>query len=116
MSRRSDRAQKVGDQIQRELAALLRRKLRDPRVGRVTLTGVEMSPDCAHATVYFTCLDPAQVPQAQAGLEHAAGFLRTQLGQHIRLQRMPALRFVYDASVEHGDRLARLLRHVRTHE
>jgi ribosome-binding factor A len=113
VARRSDRAQKVGDQIQRELSDILRRELRDPGVGMVTLTGVDMSPDCAYATVYFTCLDAAHAPAAKAGLERAAGFLRSQLARRIRLREIPELRFAYDESLERGDRLARLIESVR---
>lgn len=109
MVRRSERPHKVADQIQRELSDVLRRELRDPRVGMITLTGVELSPDCAHATVYFTCLDRSHVEQAQAGLSRAAGFLRSQLARRIRLYTTPELRFAYDESVERGAHLAQLL-------
>jgi len=100
---------RVGDQIQRVLSEIMRRELRDPRVGMVTLTAVEMSPDCQHATVYFTCLDPAHVPEAAAGLKRAAGFLRSQLGRSIQLYVTPQLRFVYDESIERGARLSQLI-------
>lgn len=113
MTRRSDRAQKVGDQIQRELAGILRRELRDPGVGLVTLTAVKMSPDAAHATVYFTCLDAAHAPAAKASLARAAGFLRSQLARRLRLRGTPQLHFAYDDSLERGDRLARLIESVR---
>lgn len=103
------RQQKVGDQIQRELSVILRRELRDPRVGMVTLTGVEMSPDCAHATVYFTCLDATHAPEAAEGLRRAAGFLRTHLGKRIKLYVTPELRFAYDESIERGARLSGLI-------
>ena len=103
------RGTRVGDQIQRVLSEIMRRELRDPRVGMVTLTGVEMSPDCAHATVYFTCLDTAHVPEAEAGLRHAAGFLRAQLARRIQLYVTPDLRFIYDESVERGARLSQLI-------
>lgn len=109
MVQRSGRPQKVGDQIQRELSDIIRRELRDPRVGMITLTGVEVSPDCAHAKVYFTCLEHAHVQEAQAGLQHAGGFLRSQLGRRITLYSTPELHFVYDESVERGDRLSRLI-------
>lgn len=108
------RGTRVGDQIQRVLSEIVRRDLRDPRVGMVTLTAVEMSPDCMHATVYFTCLDPSHVPQARDGLEHAAGFLRTQLARNIQLFVTPHLRFVYDESVERGARLSQLIDGLRT--
>ena len=103
------RGTRVGDQIQRVLSEIVRRELRDPRVGMVTFTAVEMSPDCRHATVYFTCLDAAHVPEAAAGLKRAAGFLRSQLGRSIQLYVTPQLRFVYDESVERGARLSQLI-------
>lgn len=109
MTRNSGRAQKVGDQIQRELSEIIRRDLRDPRVGMVTLTGVEMSPDCAHATVYFTCLDSGHAAAAAAGLRRAAGFLRSRLGKRIKLYVTPDLRFAYDASIERGAILSGLI-------
>jgi ribosome-binding factor A len=109
MTRRTGRAQKVGDQIQRELSAILHRELRDPRVGMITLTGVEVSPDCAHATVFFTCLDASHVHDATEGLRRAAGFLRTQLAKRIKLYTAPELRFVYDESIERGAHLSQLI-------
>ena len=109
MPRATGRSQKVGDQIQRELSEIIHRELRDPRVGLITLTGVDVSPDCAYATVYFTCLDNAHVPQAKAGLQRATGFLRSQLGKRIKIWTTPELKFVYDESVERGDRLSRLI-------
>jgi len=109
MVRRSERPHKVADQIQRELSDILRRELRDPRVGMITLTGVELSPDCAHAVVYFTCLEHDHVEQATAGLRRAAGFLRSQLARRIKLYTTPELRFAYDESVERGAHMAQLL-------
>jgi ribosome-binding factor A len=109
MARQSGRAQKVGDQVQRELSSILHRELRDPRVGMITLTGVEVSPDCTHATVYFTCLDVSHVPEATQGLRRAAGFLRTQLAKRIKLYTAPELRFVYDESIERGAHLSQLI-------
>ncbi len=109
MARRSGRAQKVGDQVQRELSEILRRELRDPRVGMVTLTAVEMSADCAHATVYFTCLEPAHAAQAAQGLRRACGFLRSRLARRIKLYVTPELRFAYDESIVRGARLSSLI-------
>jgi len=107
--RTSGRPQKVGDQIQRELSELIQRELRDPRIGMVTLTGVDMSPDCEHATVWFTCLDASQVEHALKGLHAASGYLRTHLAKRIKLYMTPEIRFAYDESVERGDRLSRLI-------
>ena len=107
--RSSGRAHKVADQIQRELAEIIQRELRDPRVGMITLTGVEVSPDCAHATVFFTCLDAGHIEEAGVGLRRAAGFLRSQLGRRINLYTTPDLHFKYDESIERGARLSQLI-------
>src|SRR5581483_635378 len=100
----SGRPQKLGDQIQRELSDLLQRELRDPRVGMVTITSVDVSPDLSHAKIFFTGL-----PETSKGLSRAAGYLRSQLARRIKLYTTPELRFVYDESVERGDRLSRLI-------
>jgi ribosome-binding factor A len=107
--RSSGRPQKLGDQIQRELSDLLQRELRDPRVGMITVTSVDVSPDFSHAKVFFTTLDKDAVEETSAGLRRAAGFLRSQLARRIKLYTTPELRFVYDESVERGDRLSRLI-------
>jgi len=84
--------------------------VKDPRVGMVTLTDVEVTADCAHAKVYFTRLGSEQaLRETEQALQHAAGFLRTQLSHRLRLRTVPQLRFVYDASVERGARLSRLI-------
>ncbi|MHB1591357.1 MAG: 30S ribosome-binding factor RbfA [Sulfuricella sp.] len=104
------RTGRVAEQIQRELAELIQMEVKDPRVGMVTLTGVEVTQDYAHAKVYFTTMKSAeQAPEAQAGLEHAAGFLRSQLAHRMKLRIMPQLHFIYDISVEHGVRLSQLI-------
>jgi ribosome-binding factor A len=104
------RLRRVADQIQRELSALLHVGVKDPRVGLITLTGVEVSPDLAHAKVFFTTLGDAQsLEGTRAGLGHAAGFLRTQLGRRLRLRVTPELHFHYDASIERGVRLSQLI-------
>jgi len=105
----SGRPQKLGDLIQRELSELVQRELRDPRIGMITLTGVDVSPDLSHAKVFYTTLDPAHVDDAGKGLKRAAGFLRSQLAKRIKLYTTPELRFEYDESVERGDRLSRLI-------
>jgi ribosome-binding factor A len=107
--RSQGRAQKLGDVIQRELSDLLQRELRDPRVGMITITSVDVSPDLSHAKVFYTMLDAAHVEEAQKGLKQAAGFLRSQLARRIKLYTTPQLRFSYDESVERGDRLSRLI-------
>ena len=104
------RRARIADQIQRELAEVVRLELRDPRVGMITLTGVEVSGDQSHAKVFFTTLGPeGAAREAQEGLTHAAGFLRTSLARRLSTRSVPALHFEYDESVERGVRLSRLI-------
>jgi ribosome-binding factor A len=109
VKRGQGRPQKLGDQIQRELSDLLARELRDPRVGMVTITSVDVSPDFSHAKVFFTVLEKDKLEDTLHGLRRAAGFLRSQLARRIKLYTTPELRFEYDESVERGDRLSRLI-------
>ena len=94
-----NRAFKVADQIQRDLSELIARELKDPRVGLVTLQGVEVTPDYAHAKVFFSLLtgDPEQTQQ---GLNQAAGFLRSGLFKRLHNHTVPTLHFVYDRTSE----------------
>lgn len=103
------RPQKVADLIQREIADLLRHEVRDPRVGMVTLTSVDVAPDLSHAKIFFTLLDSKQKDETTRALQRAAGFLRSQLSHRMSMYTTPELRFVYDESVERGDRLSRLI-------
>jgi ribosome-binding factor A len=109
----SGRPQKLGDLIQRELSELVQRELRDPRVGMITITSVDVSPDFSHAKVFFTVLEKQKLKDASDGLKRAAGFLRSQLAKRIKLYTTPQLRFEYDESVERGDRLSRLIDSVK---
>ena len=101
---------RIADQIQREVAELVRTEVRDPRVGLVTFTGVELSRDQSHAKVFFTILggDPV-IQEALQGLERAAGFLRSQLAHRLTIRKVPELHFAYDESVERGMRLSKLI-------
>ena len=103
------RPQKVADLIQRELSDLLRREVRDPRVGMVTITSVDVSPDLSHAKIYFTTLDKDHLKETTKGLQRAASFLRVQLSKRMSMYTTPELRFLYDESVERGDRLSQLI-------
>lgn len=99
----------MADLIQRELSDLLRREVRDPHVGMVTLTSVDVAPDLSHAKVFFTILEKEKQAETAKALQRAAGFLRSQLSHRMDMYTTPALRFVYDESVERGDRLSRLI-------
>jgi ribosome-binding factor A len=105
------RSRRIAEQIQRELAELIRLELKDPRVtGLVTITDVEVSHDQSHAKVFFTLLgDAEKIEETTTGLKRAAGFLRTQLSQRMKLRTVPQLDFRYDASVERGMKLSRLI-------
>ena len=110
MKKHSQRAQRVGEQIQRELAELLREQVKDPRVGRVTITGVEASADLSHAKVYITHLAGIEhADEAVQALQRTAGFLRAELGHRMKLYSVPQLHFAYDDSIESGMRLSQLI-------
>src|SRR2546430_14985442 len=94
MKKNSQRAQRVGDQIQRELAELLRLHVKDPRIGMVTVTAVEVSPDLSHAKIFFTHLAGKEhAATAVAALQHSAGYLRTELAHRFKLYTVPQLHF-----------------------
>ena len=101
---------RAADMIQDRLADLLRTRVNDPRVEMVTITGVDVTPDASRAHVYFSVLGgPEAQEEALAGLQSAAGFLRRELGQRIRLRKTPELVFHWDPSMERGERISGLL-------
>jgi ribosome-binding factor A len=104
------RARRVADQIQRELPELIRQEVKDPRVGMLTITEVEVNRDMEHAKVFFTTLGgTAEHDACLQGLQRASGFLRSLLSQRMQLRVVPKLSFVYDTSVERGLQLDRLI-------
>jgi ribosome-binding factor A len=111
----SPRALRVAQLIQEELSRLLLRGLKDPRLtGFITLTGVKLSPDLREGTVYFSVFgDPAERERTGEGLKAAARYLQAEVSRALRLRSTPHLRFVYDESIERGDRIDRLLRGVK---
>lgn len=110
MPRDFSRSSRLAEQIQRDLSDLIRLEMRDPRVGMVTVTQVEVSRDLSHAKVFVTSLAAeAQREDCVRGLQRAAGFLRSRLAQSIKARTVPELHFVYDESVERGIRLSRLI-------
>ncbi len=110
MKKGSQRLQRVAEQVQQELADLLRTEVKDPRVGMVTVTQVEVSADAAHAKVFFTALTGREHgKEATAALARTAGFLRSQLSKRLQLFTVPQLHFVYDDSIESGMQLSRLI-------
>ncbi|MCB1893917.1 MAG: 30S ribosome-binding factor RbfA [Rhodocyclaceae bacterium] len=110
MPKEFSRGQRVSEQIRRELADLIRLEVKDPRVGFITLTDVELSADYAHAKVFFTSMTGRDdLDEILVGLRRASGFLRRELGRRVRIHTTPQLHFVYDQSVEEGARLSKLI-------
>jgi ribosome-binding factor A len=104
------RTQRIEAEIQRVLAALIAREVKDPRVGNVTVTAVSMAADKSSARIFFTPFASSNPPeQVRIGLTHAAGYLRGELGRRLGLRHAPRLEFVFDESVEGAERLTRLI-------
>ncbi|MNF75763.1 Ribosome-binding factor A [compost metagenome] len=112
MAKEYSRTQRIGDQMQRELAQLIRREVKDPRVGLVTITAVDVSRDVGHAKVFITVMGQEtaeDIKQSIKVLNSAAGFLRMQLGKEMKLRSVPQLHFHYDESVTRGAHLSALI-------
>ncbi|MHB0774671.1 30S ribosome-binding factor RbfA [Halomonas sp. WWR20] len=106
------RTDRVADQLQQELAVLIQREIKDPRLGMVTVSSVTVSRDLGYADIYVTLLgenDAETVKANMAVLKRAAGFLRSQIARRIKLRHVPELRFHYDESVVRGQRLSSLI-------
>jgi ribosome-binding factor A len=104
------RSSRVVEQIKREIAELIRLEVKDPRVGFITITDVEITADYAHAKVFFSSLKGQDgVEEIQEGLRRASSFLRRELGRRVRIHTTPELHFVYDNSTEEGTRLSALI-------
>jgi ribosome-binding factor A len=109
-----NRVARLNEQLKRELTALLQFEVRDPRIGMVTITDVEVTPDLYHAKVYFTMLgDDEERSTAAQGLAAAAGFLRSEIGRRMHIRRAPELHFTFDNTLDHAMHIERLLRQAR---
>ena len=117
MAQEYSRTQRVADQIQRELAVLIQREVKDPRVGMATVSAVEVSRDLSHAKVFVTILNGGEDQQGMTesvkALNNASGFLRSQLGQRMKLRIVPTLRFHFDDSLSRGNYLSNLIDQAR---
>ena len=104
------RKDRVAEQVRRELAELIRTQLKDPRVGMISITEVEVTADYAHAKVFFSTLAGSEnLPGVMDGLHNASGFLRRELGKRISIHMTPQLHFVFDQSLERGAGLSKLI-------
>ncbi|WP_318504540.1 30S ribosome-binding factor RbfA [Bacillus sp. T3] len=107
------RANRVGEQMKKELGDIIGRKIKDPRIGFVTVTDVEVSGDLQQAKVFISVLgDEAQRENTLKGLAKAKGFIRTEIGQRIRLRKTPEIIFEFDESIDYGNRIETLLHEI----
>jgi len=115
MAKEYSRTQRIAEQMQRDLAQLIQREIKDPRIGMVTISFVKVARDLGYAEVYFTVMpfgdqeEQAAIEAASEVLKEAAGFLRTELAQNMQLRTVPKLRFHFDASIDRGRRLHGLI-------
>ncbi|MFC4184558.1 30S ribosome-binding factor RbfA [Saccharococcus thermophilus] len=111
------RATRVGEQMKKELSDIIGRKLKDPRIGFVTVTDVRVTGDLQQAKVYISVLgDEEQRQNTLKGLEKAKGFIRSEIGQRIRLRKTPEIFFEIDESIEYGNRIEQLIRQISTEQ
>ena len=114
MSLRSNR---VGEQMKKELGEIIGRKIKDPRIGFVTVTDVQVTGDLQQATVYISVLgDEKQKENTLLALAKAKGFIRSEIGQRIRLRKTPEIMFEFDESISYGNRIQTLLHQIHEEE
>ncbi|MGE6258794.1 30S ribosome-binding factor RbfA [Heyndrickxia sporothermodurans] len=109
------RANRVGEQMKKELSEIIGRKIKDPRIGFVTVTDVQVTGDLQQAIVYITVLgDDKQKEGTLNALEKAKGFIRSEVGHRIRLRKTPELAFAIDESIDYGNRIETLIKEINT--
>ena len=111
MQKNFTRSDRVAQQIQRELADIIRLALKDPRMGMITLTGVEVTRDLSYAKIFYTLMSEEHNRAGETGetLHRSSGFLRSQLARRINLFKIPELQFLYDESIAYGVNLSQLI-------
>ncbi len=115
MSREFKRSDRVAQELQKEIAVILQREVKDPRIGMVTVSDVEVSRDLAYAKIFVTFLfdnDQSVIEQGMKGLEKASPYIRSLVGKAMRLRIVPELRFIYDQSLVEGMRMSNLVSNV----
>lgn len=109
------RANRLAETLKEEISQMIREELKDPRLGFTTVTDVEVADDLGHAKVFVSVLGDAQAGKDSLdALNRAAGFVRSEIGKRIRLRHVPEIVFKYDASLEKGAHISKLLREVET--
>lgn len=109
MSKLSKRSRRVADLIQHEIALLIKKEVRDPRLMKITITSVDVSDDLSHAKVYYTPLDVKELHDIKVALEKATGFIRCRLAESVRLRYTPHIQFIYDESVTAAEKLSEII-------
>ena len=109
MPREFMRSDRVAGQLRRELAKLIQQEVKDPAVGFISVSDVEVTRDLSHAKIYVTVFDSDEAPACIKALNKAGGFLRNRLGKILRMRLIPELSFLHDASVETGQRVGELI-------
>jgi ribosome-binding factor A len=108
------RAQRVAEQMKKVVAGIIEKELKDPRIGFVTVTSVELSNDLRYAKIYVSIYgDEKQKKDSLEGLRKATGFVRKEIGKRIKLRYTPEIEFKFDSSIEHGAKIAKLLSEVK---
>ncbi|WP_462409276.1 30S ribosome-binding factor RbfA [Neobacillus sp. Marseille-QA0830] len=109
------RANRVGEQMKKELSDIIGRKIKDPRIGFVTVTDVQVTGDLQQAKVFISVLgDDEQKENTLKGLAKAKGFIRTEIGHRIRLRKTPEIIFEFDESIDYGNRIETLLHQIQS--
>ncbi len=107
------RASRVGEQIHKEISALLVKGIKDPRIGFVTITAVEVTRDLSIAKIFFTVVGDETVRrESEKGLRSSIPFIRREIGRRIRMRHVPEIRFEYDKSIEYGNRIESLIQEI----
>ncbi len=114
MTRR--RAQRAGRLIQEEISKIIQRELKDPRIGFVTITGVDVTDDLRYAKVFITVLKREERERTLEGLEHAKGFIRREIGQRIKMKFTPEIEFRFDETIERGAHIEEVIRKIKEKE
>ncbi|NUF48687.1 30S ribosome-binding factor RbfA [Gilliamella sp. ESL0250] len=119
MAKAFNRSSRVGHELQKEIAIILQREIKDPRLGMVTVSGVDISRDLAYAKVFVTFLnddDPQVIEQGLVVLNDAKGYIRTLIGKAMRLRIIPEIKFFYDESLVKGMQMSSLVADVIKHD
>ncbi len=107
------RSQRVGDLLRREIADIIMRKVKDPRIGFVTVTGVDLTDDLKIARVYISCLKQDEKEATIDILNSARSFIRSEVGKRVRIKVLPSIEFRFDESLGYGDRIDKLLKEIK---